>query len=155
MTTIHLRKTLQGFTPDTEEDHEAAKRFRLGHVVKAEVTSPRNLSFFRKWFALVKVAFEMWEETGVRQVHKGVEVLPNFDRFRKDVTILAGFHHPVLNVNEELRLEADSISFGSMDEDTFEKLYNATLTAIVQRVMKGRVSEARLREMAEAVEEFA
>lgn len=155
MTTLYLRKTISGLVPDRDEDHDVAKRFKLGDVVKAEVTHPRNLRFFRKWFVLVKVGFGLWEETGVRAEHKGVEILPNFDRFRKDVTILAGFHHPVLNVNGELRLEADSISFANMGEDTFEKLYQATLTALVHRVMKGRISESKLREMAEQVEEFA
>lgn len=155
MTTVYLRKSISGLTPDREEDQEALKRFRLGEVVKAEVTHPRNLRFFRKWFALVKVGFELWEETGVRAQHKGVDVLPSFERFRKDVTILAGFHHAVLNVRGELRLEADSIAFGNMDEQTFEKLYSATLTALVHRVMKGKISEARLLEMAEQIEEFA
>lgn len=155
MTTVYLRKTLQGFVPDTDEDHDAAKRFRLGQVAKAEITNPRNVRFFRKWWALVKVGFDLWEETGIRLQHQGVEVLPNFERFRKDVTILAGFHHPVVNVRGELRLEADSIAFGKMDEETFDKLYSATLTALVHKVMKGRVSEERLLEMAEAVEDFA
>lgn len=155
MTTVYLRKTISGLVPDREEDAEALKRFKLGDVVKADVVYPRNLRFFRKWFALVKVAFGLWEETGIRAEYKGQEILPNFDKFRKDVTILAGYAHPVLNVNGELRLEADSIAFGNMSEETFEKLYAATLTAIVHRIMKGRISEARLREMAERVEEFA
>jgi hypothetical protein len=81
--------------------------------------------------------------------------MPSFERFRKDVTILAGHHHPVVNLKGELRMEADSIAFGNMSEEEFEKLYNATLAVLVHKVMRGRVSEARLREMAEAVEEFA
>jgi hypothetical protein len=97
----------------------------------------------------------MWEEIGVRAEYKGEPVMPSFERFRKDVTILAGHHHPVVNLKGELRMEADSIAFGNMSEEEFEKLYNATLAVLVHKVMRGRVSEARLREMAEAVEEFA
>lgn len=155
MTTLYLRKTMGGLVPDTDEDFEASKRFKLGQVVKAEVTNPRNLAFFRKWFALVKVGFDLWEETGVRAEWKGEEIRPDFDRFRKDVTILAGFGRPVVNLKGEIRYEAESISFGKMGEDEFEKLYSATLTTIVQKVMRGKVSEERLREMAERVEEFA
>lgn len=155
MTTLYLRKTMGGLVPDTDEDFEASKRFKLGQVVKAEITNPRNLAFFRKWFALVKVGFNLWDETGIRAEWKGEEIRPDFDRFRKDVTILAGFGRPVVNLKGEIRYEADSISFGKMDEDAFEKLYNATLTTIVQKVMRGKVSEERLREMAERVEEFA
>lgn len=155
MTTIYLRKTPHGLVPDTDADWERAKRFKLGSVVRAEVKNPRNLRFFRKWWALVQVGYELWEETGVRAQYKGEEVKPNLERFRKDVTILAGHHHAVVNLNGEVRMEADSIAFANMDEETFEKLYNNTLFAIVHKVMKGRVSEDRLRQMAEAVEEFA
>lgn len=155
MSKVYLRRVQHGFIPDTEHDWEAAKRFKLGQVVKAEVTNPRNVRFFRKWWALVQVAFEMWEETGVKAEYKGEEILPNLERFRKDVTILAGHYKAVVNLRGETRLEADSIAFGSMSEETFEKLYNATLTVIVHKVMQGRVSEQRLREMAQAVEEFA
>lgn len=155
MTTIYVRKTMQGFVPDTAKDHEAAKRFKLGQVVKAEVKVPRNLAFFRKWWALIQVGYELWEETGIRATWKGEEVRPNLERFRKDVTILAGYGHPVVNLNGEVRYEAESIAFGSMTEERFDNLYQATLSTIVRKVMQGRVSEERLREMAEAVEEFA
>ena len=155
MTQVYLRKTPQGFVPDTDRDWDAAKRFKLGAVVKAEITNPRNVRFFRKWWALVQVGYEMWEETGVSAEYKGEKVLPNFDRFRRDVTILAGYGHPVVNLRGEVRVEADSISFGKMDEDTFENLYSATLTAIVHKVLRGRISEDRMREMADAVMEFA
>lgn len=154
MSVVHLRRVPQGFVPDTDEDWQACQRFKVGMVAKADVVNPRNLPFFRKWFALVKVGFGLWEETGVVAIYKGEEIRPNFDRFRKDVTILAGYHHAVVNINGELRLEADSIAFGNMDEDTFQKLYNATLATIVQKVMRGRISEERLREMAERIEEF-
>ena len=155
MSTIYLRRMQHGFIPDTESDWEAAKRFKLGQVVRSEITIARNVRFFRKWWALIEVAFGMWEETGVKGEYKGEEIRPNIERFRKDVTILAGHHHAVVNLRGEVRLEADSISFGNMQEETFEKLYNSTLTVIVHKVMRGRVSEQRLREMAQAVEEFS
>lgn len=152
---VYLRKTMGGFVPASDDDAEAMKRFKLGAVVKADITNPRNYAFFCKWFALVKVAFGLWEETGIKAEYKGQEIRPQFDKFRRDVTILAGYCHPVLNVNGELRMEADSISFANMREETFEKLYSATLATIVHKIMRGRISEERLREMAERVEEFA
>lgn len=155
MTDVYLRKVPHGFVPDTEKDWEAAKRFRLGQVVKAEMVNPRNLRFFRKWWALIGVGFELWEESGVRAEYKGEEVAPNMERFRKDVTILAGFGYPVVNLRGDVRMEAESIAFGSMSEERFDKLYQATLATIVHKVMRGRVSEEQLRQMAEAVEEFA
>jgi len=155
VTTLHLRRTQQGFVPDTAEDWEQAKRFKLGSVTKAEVVNPRNIKFLRKCFALLQVGFGLWEETGIRAQYKGEEIKPNFERFRKDVIILAGFGYPVVNLRGEVRYEAESISFGNMDEERFEKLYNAVLSTIVHKVMRGRISEERLRYMVDAVEEFA
>ena len=156
MTTIYLRKTLGGLMPDTEEDQEKLKRFKMGDVCKAEITNPRNVKFFRKWWALVKVGYELWEETCPRHKHKGMDVLPNFERFRRDVTVLAGFAKATVNVRGELRLEAESISFANMDEEHFEELYSQTINVLLQKVLTGRgITEERLRKMSESVMDFA
>ena len=155
MTSIHLRKVPQGFVPDTEKDWFESKKFKLGSVVRADVVNPRNLRFFRKWWALIEVGFGLWEEFGVTVEYKGEKVLPDLERFRKDVTILAGFHRPVVNIRGELRMEAESIAFGNMSDERFEDLYNATVHVLLRKVLKGMVSEERLREMADAVLEFA
>ena len=156
MTTIYLRRTLGGFAPDKEEDHDACKRLKMGEIVRAEVVRPRNILYFRKWWALVKVGYELWEETCPRHQHKGMDVLPEFDRFRRDVTILAGFAKPVVNVRGELRLEAESIAFGNMTEDRFDALYSATIDVLLQKVLTGRgISESQLRTMADLVMDFA
>jgi uncharacterized protein DUF1367 len=155
VTAVYLRRWQHGFIPDTAEDWETCKRFKLGEVVKAEVVHPRNLKFHRKFFALIQVGFDLWEEVGVRAQYKGEEVRPNIERFRKDVTILAGHAKPVVNLRGEVRMEADSIAFGKMDEETFEKLFSATIDVILRKVLRGKVPEARLREMVDAVLEFA
>ena len=156
MTTLFLRKTLGGFVPDTEEDHEKLKRFKMGDVCKAEVVNPRNYKFFRKWWALVKVGYELWEETCPRHKHRGQDVMPNFERFRRDVTVLAGFAKPVVNVRGELRLEAESIAFANMGEERFEELYQQTINVLLTKVLTGRgFTEEKLRQMADSVMEFA
>jgi hypothetical protein len=107
MNRIYLRRVQQGFIPDTAEDWEKAKRYKLGAVVKAEVTNPRNLAFFRKWWALITVGFDLWEELCPRIQYKGQDVAPNIERFRKDLIILCGYSTPTLNIKGELRMEAD------------------------------------------------
>jgi uncharacterized protein DUF1367 len=155
MSEIYLRRVPHGFVPDTEDDFEACKPFKLGEVVKADIKRPRNLRFLRKYFALLRVAYQLWEETGVRATYKGEEVRPSFKRFRKDVICLAGYGEPVVNVRGEVRFEADSIAFGNMEEEVFEKLYNETINVILHKILRGKVPEARLREMANMVMEFA
>ena len=156
MTDIYLRRTANGFSPDSDEDAKLCQRFKMGEVVRADVVRPRNLLFFRKWWALVKVGYELWEETCPRHQHKGMDVLPEFERFRRDVTILAGFAKPVVNIKGELRLEAESIAFGNMTEDRFDQLYSATIDVLLQKVLTGKgISESQLRNMADLVMDFA
>ena len=156
MTTVYLRKTMGGFLPDTEEDQEKCKRFRMGDICKAEIVIPRNYEFFKKWWALVTVGYQLWSELCPPTFHRGTPVQPNIERFRKDVTIMAGYRHLVVNIHGEIRWEADSISFGNMLETTFDKLYSATIDVLLQKVLVGRgITEDRLREMAESVMDFA
>ena len=157
MTTLHLIKTASGaFVPATEEDAEAAKRFRVGEVCRMELRAMRNGAFHRKFFALLKIAFDMWAETKPAHEYHGRPVLPDFDRFRRDVTIMAGFFRPVWNARGELRVEAESIAFGSMTEERFEALYSATINVILSKILPGRgLTEEQLREWSETVLTFA
>lgn len=116
----------------------------------------RNGNFHRKYFALLKIAFDLWSETLPAQEYHGRSVLPDFDRFRRDVIIMSGFFRPVWNARGELRVEAESIAFGSMTEDRFEKLYSATINVILAKILPGKgLTEQGLREWAARVLEFA
>jgi hypothetical protein len=119
------------------------------------VTNPRNLAFFRKWWALVTVGFDLWEELCPRLQYKGQDVAPNIERFRKDLIILCGYSTPTLNIKGELRMEADSIAFGNMSEEQFDGLYQKTIDVLLRKVLRGNVSAERLREMVDSVMEFA
>lgn len=156
MSTIHLVKTpALAFTPATEDDIELMHRFTAGKVYRMDLAEMRNGQFFRKWWALAKIAYDMHAE-GLPTHHHGVEVLPDFERFRKDLTIMAGFFRPVWNAKAELRLEAESLKWSKMDEARFEKLYSASIDTILQKILPGRgLTEQQLRDWAERVLEFA
>lgn len=132
---VRLTRIPHGFAPATDDDREAIARIKLGSEVKAKITRERNAKFFRKWWALAKIAFDIWSETMPTMEYKGQRVLPDFERFRKDLTILAGFYRPVFNARGECRLEAESLAFGRMTEERFDKLYSATVDAVLQKVL--------------------
>lgn len=157
MTSLHLLRTASGaFIPATEEDADLAKRFKVGSISRVELRLMRNAQFHRKFFSLLKVAYDLWEDTLPAQQYHGRDVLPDFDRFRRDVIIMAGFFRPVWNARGELRVEAESIAFSSMTEERFEKLYSATINVILQKILPNRgLTEQGLREWAERVLEYA
>ena len=41
----------------------------------------------------------------------------------------------LFNLNGEVRYKAKSISFARMNQETFEKLYSAVITVVLQRVL--------------------
>jgi Protein of unknown function (DUF1367) len=94
-----------------------------------ELTRPRNIRFHRKYFALLKFSFDHWEI--------GDEEYRNFDVYRKNIAILAGFYVQAYNMKGEVVLEPRSLNFGAMDDIEFDKLYQKTITVILQNVLKG------------------
>lgn len=120
--------------PLGEEGHLAIRNLRFGQAVKASIVQPRNVKFHRKFFALLNLGFEYWEPA--ETAWNGIPAEKNFERFRKDVLILAGFHDVVVNIRGESRVEAKSISFARMDEDEFSRVYQAVFNVIWTRVLR-------------------
>ena len=162
MTSLHLLRTASGaFIPATEEDAELAKRFKVGSISRVELRLMRNAAHHRKFFALVKIAFDMWTETLPEQTWRGVPVQPNIDHFRRDLIIAAGFHDVVWSTkqdaqgNQQFRVIPKSIAFANMSQPEFEQLYSAVIDVVLQMLPGKKLSEAKLREMCEQVLQFA
>lgn len=140
------------------DNDEAAKlqRLKAGGVVRADISQMRNGAFFRKWWVLAKYAFDLWSETVEPIEYKGQPVLPEFQRFRKDLTILAGYYTPVFSARGDLRLEAKSIAWANMPEDEFERLYSATIDVILRKILSGSsMTEKKLRAHVDNVLRFS
>ena len=129
---IHLLKTLTGLSPADQEAEEFLKKKKLGSVLSADIKEVRNYAFHKKLFALLSLGFEYFEPGGVSAKHGIPE--KNFTRFRKDVIILAGYHHTVIRLDGSTRVEADSISFAKMEQDVFDGLFNRVLDVLVNRI---------------------
>ena len=147
MSTVHVMKSASGvFMPATDADAELLRRFKVGKVVRGEFAEMRNGAHFRKWWVLARFAFEIWKETVPAGEYHGRPVLPDFERFRKDLTITAGYFRPVWNVRNELRVEAESLAWASMTPERFETLYSATINAVLQKIIPNAgYDEDRLR----------
>jgi len=107
--------------------------------------------------ALFSYAFSIWEppENKANNLIKLSGITPDksFDRFRKDLTILAGYYDATYRLNGEVRFEAKSLSFAKMSEDEFEELYKKLIDVIVKHVLNN-YSEDDLEEVLENIEAF-
>ena len=113
-----LYNTPSGLKPCYDEDYDEKKKLKIGETYKAKITLVRNAKFHRKYFALIKLAWEYQNERTVAHFRNDVEL------FRKTVEIAAGHCEPVFNI--ELKSWVDipkTIAFDKMDEAEFQDLY--------------------------------
>lgn len=144
MASFEIVKTGKGnFVGATQEDHKAYERHKAklkdmepGEFLKVKVTLPRSLPFHRRFMAMVRFAFEQWEPEKARKrlTYKGAPIEKNFEQFRKDMLILAGYHKATYDRRGRVTLDARSISFDQMEDDEFREVYAAVYEAIYQHV---------------------
>ncbi len=159
MNDLMFIKTGAGLVPADDQSREWLSKKKTGSTIQVDATEMRNGAFFRKWWSLVKLGYDYWADDAATIEFKGERVLPDFDRFPKDVTISAGFYYPVVNLKGEVRIEAESLKWSQMDEARFSQLYDATINVLLQRVFNGTVcktmTEEELRSVANQIVEFA
>lgn len=118
------------FSPAGFEDFEIAASIPASSVIKCKYTIPRNYKFLQKFICLCKFAYEQWspDET---------EAKKSFDRFRKDLLIMAGYYTQTVSLRTEaLHLEAESIAFANMGEDRFAKVFTDVKAVIWQKIFQ-------------------
>jgi hypothetical protein len=134
MAEIVLTKTPMGtLAPVDQTGVEYIAKLKVGAGVKATVKRENNLQFHKKMFALANLAFDSWEPE--EKTHKGIPIKKNFDQFREDITILAGFYETSIRLNGDIRFKAKSWSFASMEDDEKERLYSAIIDVVLSRVL--------------------
>jgi hypothetical protein len=134
MTEIVLSKAGNGvLIPLDQQSHDFINKLKSGVGLSVSVKRHNNPAFHRKLFALFNLAFEAWEPD--TKEYNGEKVSKNFDQFRNDITVLAGFYEASVNFKNEVRLTAKSLNFSAMEQDEREKLYSAVLDVVLQRVL--------------------
>lgn len=131
MAKIQLVKNTEGFmVPLLDEDADRINRLAVGEIVDASVHFYRHPKFHRKFMAMMRFAYDQYCDSvdDERQ-------LP-FDNFRKDITKLAGFARVFTDVDGNTVVEADSISFEKMEQDEFERVYEACSKVILGHILK-------------------
>lgn len=135
MRTVFVKCASGLLVPAYPEEFEKLDGLRHGLIYKADLTAPRNPLFHRKGMMLFKTAFDLWSERVEARVWRGREIRPEFERFRKDLTVMSGFFRPVFNIRGEPRLEAESLAWGSMDEVRFGEVYSAVLDTALAKIV--------------------
>lgn len=119
---LFLGKTPAGvLVPVDQAGQDIITGWKVGRLYRGTFTSVRNYVFHKRFFAMLNATFEAWEPPYVEWA--GIPGEKDYDTFREQVTILAGFHDVVIDVRGHAKAKAKSISFANMDQENFEKLY--------------------------------
>ena len=130
---INMVKQYGGvLVPASDMESEKLTKFKTGEMYEIDIKLTRNPAFHRKMFAFFNFCFAHWEsESDV------VSDLPQFDAFRKDMTVLSGYHNEYYGIDGSVRIEAKSLSYGSMNEEEFSQCYNALIQVAMQKIFDG------------------
>ncbi len=119
--------------PATDGDAESLTKIKTGCTYPIDIPNSRNPEFHGKMFVFLHYCFAHWRGGNEFQCEKA-----QFNAFRKQLTILAGFRVPVVNLrNHNVSYEAESLSFASMSQERFEQCYNAMIQAAIVNIFKG------------------
>lgn len=109
----------------------------LGGILKVKITQARNLGFHRKGMALFRFLYNLWEPVlASPEDLNGVPVAKDFEHFRGNVTIAAGYYRQVFTLSGGFVLEPLSLNWGSMDNVEFARVYNRVLDVGLEMIGK-------------------
>jgi len=133
---LSLKKVGVQMIPADTDTADYLNKLKMGDVVTADFKKTRNYNFHKKYFALIKFAYEHWTPAQFEESRfQGVIPEKSFERFRKDVIILSGRYDAVYRVDGSVRIEAKSISFAKMNEESFAELYDSTINVILSKIL--------------------
>ncbi len=136
---IRLTKRGDSLVPFDDDSQDWLRLKNDRQYFECDISTPRNVAFNRKFFALLNVAFPYWEPESLDTKHGKAE--KNFEQFRKDLIIIAGYWDLVPRLIGDPIVIAKSISFAKMDNEEFTVFYDKVLSVIIQRVLKGMTIE--------------
>lgn len=116
-----MRKTKQGLTPLYNSGYDDYQKLRIGWEGEVTFTQKRNYKFHKKFMALINMAYQNQEKFN------------NVTHYRRYLTCKAGFY-TAYETDKGTFVEADSISFASMDEIEFSELYSKLLDVVINEI---------------------
>ena len=123
------------FVPLDDEQAETLKKFRNGEQYEIEIKLSRNPQFHRKVFAFFKFCFDHWSADKTEWQFQDEQA--QFDTFRKNLTVLAGYFDKTYTIKGDVRIEPKSLAYGNMEQDEFERCYQALITAAIKNIFQG------------------
>lgn len=129
MKILVLKKPGAVLVAASDLETEKLNKFKTEGLYEIEIKRSRNPKFHRKVFAFFNFCFEHWR--GSREFLSQTE---QFDVFRKNLTVTAGFYNEFFLINGNMIIEPMSLSYSNMSQEKFEECYSALINAAMKHV---------------------
>lgn len=132
MAKLYLKRSLSGFIPADEASSELMRKYKVGEAYRAEMVRPRDGVAHRRYWALINIVLQNTEQ------FKSAELLHQYLKIR------AGHCTPVVNKSTgEVYLIPASISYSTLDEVEFQKVWRAVVDVVCEEIIPG-ITEAEI-----------
>ncbi len=124
-------------TPASDIEAERMNRIKTGLICEIDIKGgeKRNRGFHGKVFKFMSFCFEHWSASGTAYANQCEAA--QFDSFRKDLTIQAGYYDVVSDLSGNVKAVARSLAYDSMEQEDFEQCYSALINAAIATVFQG------------------
>ena len=128
---IYLQKTYGVLAPADEQAEETIKAMKHGQVVKVKYSLPRNYENHKRFFAFLKITFDMQDH------------FDSIHHYRKWLIMKSGNYTTIQAPNGYTIFDCDSIAFHKMDEARFRDVFSHCIDAFLS-VWGDRISREEL-----------
>lgn len=130
---MQLHPSHTALVPTDENEAAVLERLReVGGRFRVMVRQQRNSGFHRKAMALMRYLHQQWEPQD--HTDDGVPVQRDFDAFRRNLVIQAGYFEQVFRADGSFTLEAKSLNFDAMDNVQFAAVYGRLIDVGIRLV---------------------
>lgn len=131
---MQLHPSGTALVPANEQEAAVLENLRSmrGGKFRVLVRQQRDSIAHRKAMALMRYLHQQWEPQD--RTDDGVPVQRDFDSFRRNLVILAGYYTQVFNKDGTFTLKAQSLNFDAMDEVKFREVYSRLIDVGIRLV---------------------
>ena len=125
MAKIFLKKHLNALHPADRESDEHLKKIKSGVVFSVEIKRPRNYENHKRYFNLLKLVIENQES------------FKNIEQLKEAIKFELGYTELIRKMDGTFIEKPKSISFASMNEDSFQAYFSASIDVIIKYILPG------------------
>ena len=124
-------------SPASEIEAYRLKRIKSGLVYEIDIKGgeKRNRGYHGKVFLFMNFCFEYWSGCNTHVDYQVEEA--QFEYFRKQLAIKAGYFDYVVNLEGSTMIQARSLSYDAMSQEEFEQFGSAIINSAIATIFQG------------------